>query len=312
LLTARSSVYHPASNGGDNSSEAPERGSQIPGEYFLYNNWDFNAAGTIFEKLTGKNIYEAFEQDIAIPIQMEDYSLDKQKKYENTQKSLHAAYHFTLSTRDMARLGYLMLQKGMWNEKQIIPKTWIDEILQVSTKRENMNPLSKRSGMFSYGYLWWIFDHNKCGKIYEGAFTAAGYFGQYITVLPELDIVIAHKTKATYLRNTFNYIKLLGMIVKNLNNFPSLESKEKRQIQQYIGAFKKENNDYKIVISSEDSSLFYESTIRKKIRLLPYKKDTYVTADDLFTMVKFIKYKSSVFNKISVVTGNVKGIYFRE
>lgn len=44
LITARSGVYHPASNSGDNLADAPERGSQEPGAYMLYSNWDFNAA----------------------------------------------------------------------------------------------------------------------------------------------------------------------------------------------------------------------------------------------------------------------------
>ena len=41
--------------------------------------------------------------------------------------------------------------------------------------------------------------------VYEGAYTAQGNFGQYITVLPALDLVIAHKTKAAYEKI---YIKL--------------------------------------------------------------------------------------------------------
>src|SRR5262245_3390976 len=48
LLGARSGVYHPASNPGDSLADAPPRGSQKPGTYFLYSNWDFNALGTIF------------------------------------------------------------------------------------------------------------------------------------------------------------------------------------------------------------------------------------------------------------------------
>ena len=52
LLTARSGVFHPAANEGDDLSRAPARGSQRPGKYFLYNNWDFNALGTIFEQST--------------------------------------------------------------------------------------------------------------------------------------------------------------------------------------------------------------------------------------------------------------------
>jgi len=175
-----------------------------------------------------------------------------------------------------------------------------------------MNPPSKRDGFFSYGYLWWLFDVEKKGKLYRDAFTASGYLGQHITVIPELDIVIAHKTKAAYLRNTFNYFKLLDRIVKNLSNSSSLESKEIRKIQQYIGAYKKENNDYMITISSEDSSLFYESKKRKKIRLLPYKKDTYVSSDDFVTMVKFVKTHSGVFNKLTVEIGSGIETYLKE
>src|SRR5688572_9091937 len=59
LLRARSGVFHPASNPGDNLPSAPPRGSQKHGTYFLYSNWDFNALGTIFEQETGVNIYDA-------------------------------------------------------------------------------------------------------------------------------------------------------------------------------------------------------------------------------------------------------------
>ena len=70
LLGARSGVYHPAANaasaaGGDTVGTPPERGSVAPGSYFLYNNWDFNALGTIFEQETGLGIYQAFEKDLA-------------------------------------------------------------------------------------------------------------------------------------------------------------------------------------------------------------------------------------------------------
>src|SRR5512134_2882284 len=45
LLMARSGVYHEASNSGDDLASAPPRGSQTPGTYYLYSNWDFNALG---------------------------------------------------------------------------------------------------------------------------------------------------------------------------------------------------------------------------------------------------------------------------
>lgn len=112
LISSRSGVYHPASNSGDDTRHAPARGAKKTGELFLYNNWDFNVTGFIFEQLTKKNIYEAFEQDIAIPLQMQDFDLGIQKKRGNRQRSKYPAYHFYLSTRDMTRLGVLMANKG--------------------------------------------------------------------------------------------------------------------------------------------------------------------------------------------------------
>ena len=58
----------------------PKRGSEFPGMYFHYNDWDFNAAGTAFEKLTGRNIYDALQSDLANPIGMQDFDRNAQKK----------------------------------------------------------------------------------------------------------------------------------------------------------------------------------------------------------------------------------------
>ncbi|MFC3378953.1 serine hydrolase [Rugamonas sp. CCM 8940] len=73
LLESRSGVYHAAANGGDDHAAAPARGTQAPGSYFLYNNWDFNAAGTAFEQLTGQSLYKTFAEDFAAPLQLEDF-----------------------------------------------------------------------------------------------------------------------------------------------------------------------------------------------------------------------------------------------
>ena len=109
LLTARSGIYLPSGNK-DSDLDTPKRGSEYPGTRFVYNNWDFNAAGPAFEKLTGKNIYDAVESDIARPIAMQDYDRSRQRKIPTI--SIHPEYHFDLSTRDMARLGLLMQRGG--------------------------------------------------------------------------------------------------------------------------------------------------------------------------------------------------------
>ena len=216
LLTARSGVYHPASNDGDDLAYAPARGSVQPGTYHLYNNWDFNCAGGIFEMLTGKDIYDAFMDDIAIPVGMQDYKIDNQHKTGITDPTLSnfLAYHFWLSTRDMARVAYLMLHKGNWNGTQVISEDWVNTTTKAYTKRKEMNPQTRHEREFEYGYLWWTFCKDFEGyipEVYEDGFTATGSGGQYMTVLPKLDMVIAHKDK-TERSSKSKYYKLLAKI----------------------------------------------------------------------------------------------------
>lgn len=198
LITARSGVYHLASNGGDASDSAPPRGSQTHGTYQLYNNWDFNAAGTAFEKLTGKDIYDALEKDLAGPIGMQDFDRSKHKKSGDESRSIHLAYHMNFSTRDMARLGYLMLREGNWDGRQLVPRDWVKKIVSLVTPMHEINPPSWREygkgSLWGYGYMWWVWDDHHREGPFAGAFTARGAIGQFITVLPVLDMVVVHKT----------------------------------------------------------------------------------------------------------------------
>lgn len=247
IINARSGVYLPASNAGSGPNR-PERGEYLPGEHFYYNNWDFNAAGSIFEKLTGQNIYEAFETDIAIPIGMRDFSLSEQKKYGDSTMSYHPAYHFYLSTRDMARIGYLMLRNGKWKDQQIIPEEWVEKTTKkVSDTDDPIIP--------GYGYMWWIFDGSEFPEL-EGAYSAMGAYGQYITAIPKLDIVIALKTKSIYRRRTGiqDYNQLIRKILKGEKQS---NANVEIDINDYLGGYVEDSaeNPFTLKIISEDGSL---------------------------------------------------------
>jgi CubicO group peptidase (beta-lactamase class C family) len=198
LISARSGIYHPASNPGDSTGSAPPRGSQRPGSYYLYNNWDFNAAGAVFEKMTGRDVYDALESDLAKPIGMQDFQRARQTKGGDPKRSQHMAYHMWLSTRDMARIGLLMLREGEWAGRQLVSHDWAKRISSVVTPFHEMNPPQMRSlatGMrWGYGYMWWVWDAPKSAGPFEGAYTGMGAGGQFITVMPQLDMVVAHKT----------------------------------------------------------------------------------------------------------------------
>ena len=202
LITARSGVYHPASYSGDDLEHAPPRGSQKPGTYMLYSNWDFNAAGAVFEQLTGRDIYDEIQSQLAIPLQFEDWDRSAQKKAGNLTISKYPAYPIWVSTRDMARMGYLMLHEGNWNGKQVISREWARRIVSVVTPLGEMNPTNRRDGYFGYGYMWWIWDGPKAVGPFKDAYSARGAWGQWITVFPSLDLILAHKTHNIYRRTT--------------------------------------------------------------------------------------------------------------
>jgi CubicO group peptidase (beta-lactamase class C family) len=202
LITARSGVYHPASYSGDDLAQAPPRGSQKPGQYMLYSNWDFNAAGAVFEQLTRRDIYDEIQAQLAIPLQFEDWDRKAQHKEGDLTISKYPAYPIWVSTRDMARMGYLMLHEGAWNGRQVISRDWARRIVSVVTPIGQMNPIERRDGYFGYGYMWWVWDGPKAIGPFKGAYTAAGAVGQWITVFPSINLVVAHKTHNIYRRAT--------------------------------------------------------------------------------------------------------------
>ena len=190
----------------DPSDYPPARGSQFPGTFFYYNGWDFNAAGTAFEKLTGKNIYDALQTDLAEPIGMQDYDKKRQKKNSGLPYTVHPEYAMYLSTRDMARIGLLMLRGGEWNGKRVMPDHWTEYLTELVTPAHDIFPSSLRFSQttgpsrWGYGRLWWVWDQPKLpagisvGE-FTGAYMAWGTGGQFITVLPALDMVVAHKVE---------------------------------------------------------------------------------------------------------------------
>lgn len=186
LITARSGCYHPAANaGGIPKGKEPKRGETAPGTKFVYNNWDFNVAGTVFEKKVGKSLYDVFDEDFAKPLQLQDWNRGAHRRTGDAAASVHLAYHFNFSTRDMARLGELMLRKGKWNGRPVVPEDWVTE---------STSPFTKFPGGGGYGYMWWCESDGKFPDAFKGGFAAHGRYGQRIVVLPALDMVIAHKS----------------------------------------------------------------------------------------------------------------------
>jgi CubicO group peptidase (beta-lactamase class C family) len=188
LLQSRSGVYHAALYEARAAADArPARHSHKPGAFWYYNNWDFNTLGTIYERAARSSIFDAFEREIARPIGMQDYQ-PRDGRYIAGEASVYPAYPIKMSARDLARFALLYLNKGRWQDRQIIPAAWVEE----STKVYSNSDLGA-----GYGYMWWTAPISNgvapSVSLPDGTFYAAGTGGQYAFVIPTYDLVVVHR-----------------------------------------------------------------------------------------------------------------------
>ena len=193
LLNSTSGIYHPAAKVPPGLNNIPKRGEHQPGDVWWYNNWGFNTALTIYEQQSGQRLAEAFMSQIAEPMGLEDLSLNHIQYVYEPNKSNHPAYEFHMSARDLARVGVLVLNKGMWAGEQIVPAGWVEASISNQWTFEN------ESG---YGYMWWVnpgssdmFNLNgETSLLSQYQHVAAlGNYGQMLLVVPEMELVIVHR-----------------------------------------------------------------------------------------------------------------------
>ena len=84
-----------------------------------------------------------------------------------------------LPARDLAKLGYLYLNGGRWDGVQVVPAGYV----RASTQRQSHPPPGGRFD--GYGYQWWVTSEHG-----HPSFVAVGLGGQFIQVIPDLDLVV--------------------------------------------------------------------------------------------------------------------------
>ncbi len=219
LLMSRSGIFHTAlyEVGGwrrermllGEAERAAGRDLYPAGAYWIYNNWDFNAVGTIVERAAGQEIGPLFSRAIAGPVGMEDFTPadveyttsdhPAERRFQNV--SDHRAYVFNISTRDLARYGLLYMNCGRWGRTQVIPRDWVLQSIQGRDTREGRSTDEMNTGFGDYGYLWQI-DRPGSRRFTtlptrEPFYIASGNRGHIMGVFPALDLVIVHQVATT-------------------------------------------------------------------------------------------------------------------
>jgi len=142
---------------------------RAPGTKFRYDNMAPSILGGIIEKATGQRLLDYAQQKLFGPLGMTSVT------WETAGDGLpFGAFGIFMTPRDMARFGYLYLNLGRWEGKQIIPADFV-----VKTPPRSMS-------VMGYGYLFW----NYTLSPFSGSYEAQGMNGQNIIIMPKKDLVI--------------------------------------------------------------------------------------------------------------------------
>ena len=146
-----------------------------PGTHFLYNTPATFMQSAIVQKATGEKLIDYLGPRLFAPRGIEGATWE-----ESPEGMSVGGFGLSVRTGDIATFGQMLLQRGTWEGRQIVPVAWVEE----ATSRQVANGSHPDSDWDQgYGYQFWRCRH--------GAFRGDGAFGQYCIVLPEEDAVVA-------------------------------------------------------------------------------------------------------------------------
>lgn len=152
-----------------------------PGSSFFYDSGGPHLLAAIIQKSTGLTLQEYAQKKLFGPLGITAVGWET-----DPQGITKGATGLKITPRDMAKIGYLYLQHGQWNGTQIVPAQWVDVS---TTKHFDTQGLMNAAEDDGYGYLWWMDAF--------GGYSAHGFGGQYIFVLPQLDMVVVFTSGLT-------------------------------------------------------------------------------------------------------------------
>ena len=150
-----------------------------PGTKFVYNSLATYMLSSIVRKTTGENLINYLQPRLFEPLGIEGARWDS-----NSSGTNFGGWGLFVKTEDMAKLGQLLLQKGNWDGKQLLPEAWIEEATTSKILQDPNVDLATSDSDWNQGYCYqiWRCRHN--------GFRADGMNGQFIVVLPEQQAVV--------------------------------------------------------------------------------------------------------------------------
>jgi len=145
-----------------------------PGVAFVYNSGATELLAYILRQATGQDVGDYAREHLFAPLGIRDFAWKHTPRgLADTEGGLY------LKPEDLAKFGYLYLHEGRWDERQLVPAEWVRESTRWTVDA------GRHSG--GYGFKWWILSRQGPGSY--AAYAALGYGGQYLIVVPQLDLI---------------------------------------------------------------------------------------------------------------------------
>ena len=175
-----------------------------PGDVFNYNSSVSHLLSIILSKSTKTSVLDFARQNLFEPL-----GIQSAYWHQDPQGYYNGGFGLGLSARDLAKIGFLYLNNGYWNGQSIVSEYWVKE----STDRQIQAFSHPIYGAFGYGYQWWVKKVDGCSS-----FRAWGRRGQFIVVVPELDLVIAvtSETAMPHPPTSIHYSPLFDLVAASV------------------------------------------------------------------------------------------------
>ena len=135
----------------------------------------------ILQQATGKTAYEYGKEVLFDPLDMDSVQCSS-----DAQGISDGGNGFSMNIYDMAKFGQLYLNGGAWEGEQIVPAQWVTDSTSLQFDRS--------TGSADYGYQWWV---RTFGEQQYPAYFAQGHGGQFIFVVPQLELVAVFTSNHT-------------------------------------------------------------------------------------------------------------------
>ena len=167
-----------------------------PGQKWYYNSGIAVLLGGLLQNATMMNTKDFAQSYLFQPLNI------RSARWSWSHRGIpHTGGGLFLNPRDMARIGYLYLRNGRWEDQQILPEWWVEEATTLHVPETDIQTGNANIG---YGYMWWLMPIDRSNADHDNnsaeIFMAYGHWGQFIFIIPKYDMVVVwtNNSSASY------------------------------------------------------------------------------------------------------------------